>query len=282
MAQGPQPISSIKHPAVAETRRAIGQLGKDQPTHFLVDGHKLVGQALAARAPVDKVFLLAADDCPADPELFQIARETGAECFALSKGIFFRLLGLGYETSVSVLATVRIAPRSPLELLASPLGDTCLSFGENIQDPRNVGVMIRNVDAAGLSGALFTNSSADPYSRGSVRSSTGSIFRAPLGLLDSDGVVLRQLKSEGVRLIGSSAHAATALWDADLTGPCALVFGNETGGLSAETEALCDTMITIPMPGAAHSFNVTVAHGIILCEAARQRRAATKSSTSRT
>jgi TrmH family RNA methyltransferase len=189
----------------------------------------------------------------------------------VTKGVFSRLMGLGYETSARIVATVRATPLRISQALALIDDDSCALIGERIQDPRNAGVLIRTADALGLEWAAFSRGSIDPYSRPSVRSTTGSMFRVPL-LVNADiASMVEALKEKSVRVIGTSAHAATACWDADLSPPCAILVGNETSGLSEEARAACDLLVTIPMRGEAHSFNVTVAAGIVLYEAARQR-----------
>jgi len=203
--------------------------------------------------------------------LYEAAEQAGARCSLLARGIFFRLLGTGYETAVTVLATVRMQPLSPEAALGKVGADSCLLVGERIQDPRNVGVLIRTADAAGLPLAAFGGDSADPYARAGVRSTTGSIFRVPLALPPDIPAFLRALRERGVRVVGTSAHATLPLWQADLSRPCALVLGNETAGLSPAARAECDQMVTIPMHGGASSFNVTVAAGILCYEASRPR-----------
>jgi TrmH family RNA methyltransferase len=143
--------------------------------------------------------------------------------------------------------------------------------GEQIQDPRNVGVMVRTADAWQPAATVLSADSADPWCRAAVRSSTGSIFRMPLSMPEDLPAYVRKLKSRGVRIVGTSAHAPAPVWDTDLTGPCALVLGNESVGMSEELTAECDEFVTIPMHGGASSFNVTVAGGILLYERERQR-----------
>ena len=264
-------ISSIKHPAVVGARKGLGQLGKRRPTTFLVDGHHLVSQALASRAPIEAAFFLHPVEHTEERDLLEHARRAGVPRHLVSRGVFFKILGLGYETAVRVLAVVkRPASASPAEFVT---GEACLLVGERIRDPRNVGVLVRTADAWGLPGAVFSEDSADPYSRGSVRSSTGSIFRVPVGLAAHLVECLEGLKAKSLRIIGTSARAAVPSWQADLTGSCAIVLGSEAEGLSPEVFEVCDDLITIPMAGGARSLNVTVAAGIILYERARQRRA---------
>jgi TrmH family RNA methyltransferase len=195
---------------------------------------------------------------------------TEAEVYRVTRGVFFRILDLGYETSVEVLAQVR-RPGSA-DVLSMVTADTCLMVGEQIQDPRNVGVMVRTADAWQPAAVVLSADSADPWCRKAVRSSTGSIFRMPVSLPEDLPAYVRELKEHGTRIVGTSAGAAEPLWDVDLAGPCALVLGNESVGMSDELTDECDEFVTIPMHGGASSFNVTVAAGILLYERERQHR----------
>jgi len=187
----------------------------------------------------------------------QRAHALGLSCRRVKRGVFFRVLGLGYETSVRVLAVIR----RPEPSIGTVTTEGTVLVGERIQDPRNVGVLVRTVDAWRLPCAVFSRESADPWSRAAVRSSTGSIFRVRLAQPVSLTAFVLGLKERSVRVIGASAHASVPCWDADLTGSCALVVGNETEGLSDELRAACDALVTVPMCGGADSFNVTVAAG---------------------
>jgi len=266
MSREPELIAGVKHPAVAEARKST----RAQGDCFLVDGHRFVAQAIAATASVRRIFLL--HPTPAEHPAARVARDARAaeiECLPVTKGVFFRVLGLGYETAVRVLAQIeRPSLVAPASLGSS---DACLLVGERIQDPRNIGVMLRTADAWSLPGAVFSGDSADPWRRAAVRSSTGSIFRVPVAMPEDLPATLAQLRERGMRIVGSSAAAPTTVWEADLAGACAIVLGNETHGLTVAAQAACDTLVTIPMTGGAHSFNVTVAAGILLYERARQR-----------
>ena len=258
-------ITGVKHPAVAATRADLAG-GRDAAA-FLVDGRRLVTRAIEARAAVRRVFLLD----PVDPDLAPLREAVaaaGVTCLRVRRGVFFKLLGLGYETSVRVLAVVD-RPR-PADVTRPADRDACVLVGERIQDPRNVGVMVRTAEGFGLPAAVFSADSADPWCRAAVRSSTGSILRLPLGVAVEMPGYLSRLKRAGFRVIGSSAAGSTLCRDADLGGRCALLLGNESDGLSAEARRLCDAVVSIPLPGGAHSYNVTVAAGILLYERARR------------
>ncbi len=268
-------ISSLKHPAVVAARQSLSQVGRTTrmsgraASSFFADGGRLVSQALESPVCVEKVFFLHPVEAE-EASLLRRARDAGVECCVVTRGVFFRILGLGYETAVRTLAVVK-RPTFP-DVGESIEGDVCVLVGESIQDPRNVGVLIRTVDAWGLPGAVFSQDSADPYSRASVRSSTGSVFRVPVTIAVHLVEYLERLKEQSVRVMGTSAQATIACWDADLSGPCVILFGNESAGLSADVKGLCDAVVSVPQYGGAHSLNVTVAAGIVLYERARQGR----------
>ncbi len=263
-------VSSIKHPRVAATRAALA--GKDSGGKaFLAEDAKMVRQALDAGVDVERIFYVGDGMADGDAALLERARATGVPCHETRKGVFFKILGLGYETASRMAALVRAADRSPLEIAGGLGSDALVLVGEAIQDPRNVGVLIRTADACGADAALFSADSADPYSRASVRSTTGSIFRVPLTLSGNLAESVALLKQRGVGVVGTSAHASKTCWEADLSGPHAIVLGNESVGLSDALRSLCNDFVSVPMAGGASSFNVTVAGGILLYEACRQR-----------
>jgi len=261
-------ISTIKHPAVLGARQSLGQVGGQPPVSYLVEGHKIALQALESPAQVESIFLRAPGKSVEDVALRNRAVELGVPCHVASRGVFVRVHDLGYETSVSALAVVRRAMVDDLPCAVSRID--CLLIGERIQDPRNIGSLIRTADACGVTAVAFTDDSADPFSRGSVRPSTGSILRVPLVRVSRLPDWLARLRGQGIRMIATSAHAPTQSWEADLTEPCAILLGNESVGLSDEARRACDAFVSIPMSGGAHSFNVAVAAGIMLYERKRQ------------
>jgi TrmH family RNA methyltransferase len=258
-------ITGIKHDAVSAARSETRASGPS----YLVDGYRLVSQAAEGFAHVERAFFLDPVESDRCRKLMAEMEASEAEVYRVTRGVFFRILDLGYETSVEVLAQVRRP--GPADVLGMVTADTCLMIGEQIQDPRNVGVMVRTADAWQPAAVVLSDDSADPWCRAAVRSSTGSIFRMPLALAEDLPAYVRALKERGVRIVGTSAHAPASVWQTDLTGPCALVLGNESVGMSDELTAECDEFVTIPMHGGASSFNVTVAAGILLYERERQR-----------
>jgi TrmH family RNA methyltransferase len=151
-----------------------------------------------------------------------------------------------------------------------------------IQDPGNVGTILRSAEAFGASGAVTTRGTADPWSPKALRASAGSAFRMPVVRGIAAPILLAQLKMHHIKFVaatrqrgkGSGAGAADMpTWDA-LSGPAAIFVGNEGAGLPAEVQSAADATISIPMSEPVESLNAAVAASLVLYEAARQRRKA--------
>jgi 23S rRNA (uridine2479-2'-O)-methyltransferase len=137
--------------------------------------------------------------------------------------------------------------------------------------PGNLGSIIRTADAFGAGAVVVTGHAADVFDPQAVRASLGAVFAVPAVQNVSPDEVSAWLAGAGVRTVGTSARATTSLDDADLRGPTALVFGNETAGLSAAWRELCDELVAIPAGGVTSSLNLASAAAIVLNEARRQR-----------
>lgn len=142
--------------------------------------------------------------------------------------------------------------------------------------PGNVGTIARSVDAFGGRALIITGHSADPYDPKAVRASTGSLFAVPVVRAASHRVVMEwveQQRTKGTPLsvVGTDEGGGADIAEADLSGPTLLVIGNETRGLSSGWREACDSMVRIPIGGAASSLNAASAATVALYEAARQR-----------
>jgi TrmH family RNA methyltransferase len=175
------------------------------------------------------------------------------------------------ETSQGLLA-VAARPRFEAEALFGGTGQPLVLVAIGVQNPGNLGGLLRTAEAAGASGAVLTAGTADPLSWKALRGSMGSALRLPHLRERSLTTALDVLTARGLRLAATVARGGTAYHQADLRGPLALLLGNEAAGLPEEAEARATVRITIPVRAPVESLNVGVAAGILLFEAARQRR----------
>lgn len=142
---------------------------------------------------------------------------------------------------------------------------------DNIQDPGNLGTIIRTADAAGFSGVLLSQGCVDPFNPKVIRSSAGSIFNIPI--VESEGIIqdINYLKSIGIKLYAAAADGDTVLYNLELNRSFAFVIGNEGSGIDNKIKQIADCIVSIPIKGAAESLNAAVSASIFMYESLRQR-----------
>ena len=144
---------------------------------------------------------------------------------------------------------------------------------ENVQDPGNIGTIIRTAEGAGATGIILTKDCVDIYSPKVIRSTMGSIFRSKIAVTDDILNTLSILKEKDIKSYAFALDNKAKTYDSyDYTNPCALVIGNEGNRLKKETVEACDNTCFIPMAGKVESLNASVAASIAMYEVARQRR----------
>ncbi|MDH5649502.1 MAG: 23S rRNA (guanosine(2251)-2'-O)-methyltransferase RlmB [Gammaproteobacteria bacterium] len=142
---------------------------------------------------------------------------------------------------------------------------------DGIQDPHNLGACLRSADAAGVQAVIIPKDKAASITPVVRRAASGAAEVMPLYQVTNLARSLREIKDKGVWLVGTSDDAEESLYEADLTGPMAIVMGSEGKGMRHLTREHCDKFISIPMHGTVSSLNVSVATGVCLFEAMRQR-----------
>ncbi|MDY3917454.1 MAG: RNA methyltransferase [Candidatus Limivivens sp.] len=151
-------------------------------------------------------------------------------------------------------------------------GNTLLLLLENIQDPGNLGTMLRTGEGAGVTGVIMSRETVDIYNPKTIRSTMGSIYRIPFLYAEDFGAVLSELKNRGVDIFAAHLRGTGFYDEKDYTGNTAFLIGNEGNGLSDRIAGMASDYIKIPMCGKVESLNAAVAASILLYEASRQRR----------
>lgn len=141
-----------------------------------------------------------------------------------------------------------------------------------LQDPGNVGTIIRTAEAAGFAGVCYTDGTADIFSQKVVRSTAGSIFRMPIWETGSDSETLEKLHNRGYAIVASSPVGCDVFTNSKTESPVALIVGNEANGVSEEFLKKADSVVRIPMAGSIESMNVAVATGIMMYEIAKKHK----------
>lgn len=142
-------------------------------------------------------------------------------------------------------------------------------LADRIQDPGNMGTIIRTAHAAGVSGVITTEGTVDIYNEKTMRSTMGSIFHVPV-IEDSDLKAIQELRNRGYKLVVSTLDTEKNFFDVDLRSNVIIAVGNEGNGISDRVQSIADIKVKIPMPGGAESLNVGVAASIMVFERVRQ------------
>ena len=175
------------------------------------------------------------------------------------------------QTPQGILALVR-QKHYTLEDILQASEKPQLLILETIQDPGNLGTMIRAGEGAGITGILMDRTTADIYNPKVIRSTMGSLARVPFLYVENLQEACSAVKERGVRLFAAHLDGSSSYDEEDFTVPCAFLIGNEANGLSGPISALADAYIRIPMAGQVESLNAAIAASVLMFEAARQRR----------
>lgn len=175
------------------------------------------------------------------------------------------------QTPQGILALVRQFSYK-IEDLQTKGTPAFLMILESIQDPGNLGTIIRAGEGAGVTGVIMDDATADIYNPKVIRSTMGSVCRVPFVYTNDLSGTLKNLKAQGVRLYAAHLEGRNNYEKEDYTVDTGFLIGNEGNGLTEETSALADALVKIPMMGKVESLNAAVAASILMFEAARQRR----------
>lgn len=270
----PRHIESPANPWLKELARLKDRRGRQRSGHYLVEGAREVGRALAAGVTPRELLLapeLMANVVDAN-EIRSAALEAGAELVTLSAAAFgkFSLR----EQPDGVALVVRSRGHLPLVGMVQP--GALVLIVDGLEKPGNLGAIMRTADAVGvdallLSGAGAEGGGTDLENPNVIRASMGSVFALRVGA-GSREEVAAAVSAAGLRLVAATPHADRSFWQADMRGGVALLLGAESTGLPAWWLERADHKVRIPMRAtAADSLNVSVAGALMLYEALRQR-----------
>jgi 23S rRNA (guanosine2251-2'-O)-methyltransferase len=178
----------------------------------------------------------------------------------------------GHQGVALVVAPRRWADPDEILALAAQRGEPPLVLAlDSLEDPQNVGTLLRSAEAAGVHGALFPTRRQAPLTPAAVKASAGAVEHLRLAPVDDLPGALADLRARGVRVVGADGDAPLTAREADLRGPLAIVVGSEGRGLGTAVRRRCDLLVRIPMLGRIESLNAAVAGSILLYEVVAQR-----------
>ena len=258
-------ILSLQNARVKSWAQLQEKKHRDKQNKYLLEGIHMVQEALLAGAEVECVAYDMEKGIPAE---LKNLPDTGrrVEWIAVTEAIISKVTHAA--TPQPVFAVAGKESRSWNEVLQER--DKLVIVLDGLQDPGNVGTIIRSADASGAGGVILGKGCADLYNPKTLRSTMGSLFHLPVmegDLLD----ILPKAKEAGARLVTTSLEGTSSAYEYDLTGSCWIVIGSEGSGVSPEVSALVDDAVIIPMPGRAESLNAAMAATVLMFESLRQR-----------
>ncbi len=267
---GPRLLSTTKAPLVKRIRALASRTQRDAEGRLALDGIRLIEEALAAGMPIEV--------CVYDPA----ATRTSTRLAALIGALRDRRVRLvpatphvvaassQVETSQGIVAVAGIPATAPAATLADPA--LLLVVADGVQDPGNLGTIIRIADAAAATAVAATGAAADPHHPKTVRATMGSLFHLPVFEMET-GALIRALQNHAVRVLVADQRGAVEYTAADYRPPVALVLGSEARGPDPRWDGVASAILRIPIYGRAESLNVALAAGLLLYEAHRAPRA---------
>lgn len=244
-----------------------------------VEGLRLSVEALRSKLVIEAVIFseqLASKEkaSSAIDELIKASRRVGSVSEKLLESISYT------KTPQGIVVLAQRPEASERRLAASLTRDPLLVVLHQINNPVNVGAILRTAEAAGATGIITTQNTSDPFSPKSLRGAMGSAFRLPIWRNASFAEAVEWCRVKKIELVGTDADASLRHTDWNWTRATALVLGPESTGLTEDELQTTDQSVSIPMRGEVESLNVSVAAGILLFEAARQRSTETSRSRS--
>jgi len=258
-------VSSRQNALVKDLRKALSQGEPTAEGYLAVEGVRMIEEAIRSGLRFQAVFFSDSGAAQATRLLPQIGSQV--EVLLLPDEVF--VSAVSTESPQGVAALVKLRPHKFEELLESAL-DSLLVGVAGIQDPGNLGTIIRSAEAFGARAVLLGEKTVSHFNPKAVRGSAGSLFREPL-IRVKLGESISLLRQQGVRVLATSSHKGKPLHDADFTGAAMIVVGNEGAGVPQEILSLADELVTIPHAPRVESLNAGIAASILLYEAARQR-----------
>ncbi len=260
-----QHISSRQN-AVAKRFRDLAR-GDMDGRWMLLDGEHLIREALGAGLAIDVAAFSVSGSTGRFANLVASAARAGAVTVTVSDQVLDAMSPVREPSGVVAVAG---RPAATMERVLSGPVPLVLVL-DAVQDPGNVGAIVRAAEGCGATGLVATEGTADPFGWKALRGGMGSTFRLPIATKVGLEDAIRLARRAGLRVLAAAAHGETPLPLADLTRGCVILIGSEGAGLAPDAAAAADERLAIPMRPPVESLNVAVSAALILYEAGQQR-----------
>ena len=251
--------------------KKTGLTGKSKSESEWIYGINPVIEALRAGRKIKKIFL-SSSRRHTTPTIIKKAENSHIPLTISDPAFFDRMFSKGHQgIAAQVDPTIYWQLQDLLEIPVKKNEAPLFIILDCIEDARNFGALLRVADAAGVHGVILQSHRSVTINPRVSKVSAGAVEYVPVSRVTNIKHALYEMKTHGITIIGTDAHAEHTVWDSDFTEPIALVIGSEGGGLRKTVRSLCDILLSIPMKGKINSLNLSVATGIFVFEIMRQR-----------
>jgi RNA methyltransferase, TrmH family len=260
-------ITSNQNPIIKEVKALKERKYREEQKLFFIEGIRFVEEALKEKADMQRILVSEQlEEVRGGREILEKVREQGTEVAVLSHKLAKEISDT--ENPQGIFSTIKMREYN-LQSILVPGGFFVLL--EGLQDPGNMGTIIRTADAAGASGIVLSKGCVDIYNPKVLRSTMGSVFHLPFCLVEDLSEAIITLRRQDIKVCAAHLKGTASYFELDMTGGIALIIGNEANGISAAVAETADMLVKIPMPGRAESLNASVAAGLLMYEVVRQR-----------
>lgn len=253
-------------------KKAGSSINTELPEDVLI-GRNAVIEAIRSGRGINKLLIADGDKEGSVKEVISLAKEQGIVIQFVERSKIEGIAGgLRHQGVLAYVAPVAYSDLETILQAAETKGEApFLLLLDELEDPHNLGALLRTADATGVHGVLIPKRRSVPLTATVAKTSAGAVEYVPVARIGNIAQTLRKLKDKGFWVAGADMDGSQNYYEADLTGPLVLVVGSEGHGMSRLTKEQCDFIVKMPMVGKINSLNASVAGSILMYESMRQR-----------
>ena len=256
-----------------ETSNPDRKSASEELSEGMIEGRNALTEALKSGRHIDKLFVAEGSTDRSLTRLAAMAKEAGAVVVPTDRRKLDQMSPTGaHQGVIALVAAHEYASVDDILALAAERREAPLIvICDELSDPHNLGAIIRTAECAGAHGVIIPKRRSVGLTAVVAKASAGALEYLPVARVSNIHQTILSLKEQGVWIYGTAADAASGLYRTDLTGPAAIVIGNEGAGMSKLVRESCDVLVGIPLKGRISSLNASAAAAVMLYEALRQR-----------
>ncbi|MGI6776988.1 MAG: TrmH family RNA methyltransferase [Acetivibrionales bacterium] len=262
-------ITSSQNPLVKEAKSLKLRKHRDSKGLFFIEGLRFVEEAVKRGGDIERVFVskhFYEMGSPNSEKLLREIKSRANDVVFLTDKLFKEISDTSSPQGIAAVLRMKAARLD--ELIGK---DNLFILLDSVQDPGNMGTIIRTADAAAFNGVIISKGCVDIYNPKVLRSTMGSVFHIPIVFSSDLSETISFLKSNGIKIYAAHLMGEKNYFDIRMANNTAIIIGNEANGVRDDIASYADGLVKIPMPGNSESLNASIAAGILMFECVRQR-----------